>query len=172
MKSDFYAFLNNPEHGGYDYNRIKGYLKKRNTKKFGMMNVWNEVDMVFVPLNIGRTHWALGVVNIRAERFEMYDSMYSGDNQHLRRLQRWTADEFNRVEKKDIKKPVEQWDFYMPGRDLVPQQRNGFDCGVFSTMFAKWISEGKELPIQFDQSNMPHLRHRMALTIWQNEMCE
>lgn len=170
MKSDFYAFLNNPEHSGYDYQRIKGYLKKRNTKKFGMNDVWSEADMVIVPINIGRTHWAVGVVNVREERFEMYDSMYSGDDQHLRRLQRWTADEFNRVEKKDIKNPVDQWRFFMPGPSDVPQQRNGFDCGVFSTMFGEWVSKGRGLPMTFGQSNMPYLRHRMALSIWQNEI--
>jgi hypothetical protein len=170
MKSDFYAFLNNPDQGGYDYQRVKGYCKKRNTKKFGITDLWNQVDFVLVPLNFDRMHWAMGVVNVRDQQFEMYDSMGSRGDQILKRLQRWVIDEFKRIGKTDGPTPVAQWAMKIPGRDMVPQQRNGYDCGVFSTMFAKWRSQGRGPPFGFDQSNMVHFRHRMALDIWQHEM--
>ena len=170
MKTDFYAFLNNPNMAGYDYDRVKGYCKKRNTKKFGINDLWNQVDLVFVPLNLSRMHWAMGVVNLRDHQFEMYDSMSSGDDQHLKRLQRWVIDEFKRIEKHDAAVPVSQWPLKIPTRTAVPQQQNGYDCGVFSTMFAKWLSQGRGLPFGFDQKNMMHFRYRIALDIWMHEM--
>jgi Ulp1 family protease len=170
MKTNFYTFLNDAKEAGYNYSRVKRFTSKRNTKKFGMTDLWNQVDFVFVPINLTRSHWIMGMVNVRDQLFEMYDSMSSGDDQHVQRLQRWVIDEFKKIDKTDTSTPVSQWGIRIPGRDMVPQQRNGFDCGVFSTMFAKWRSQARDLPFGFDQSNMIHFRHRMALDIWQHEM--
>lgn len=44
-----------------------------------------------------------------------------------------------------------------------PQQRNGSDCGVFSCMFAEFIS--RESKISFDQQHMPYFRRKMIFEI-------
>ena len=44
----------------------------------------------------------------------------------------------------------------------VPQQKNGFDCGVFACKFGEYAS--RYAPIDFSQQHMPYFRRRM---IWE-----
>lgn len=45
----------------------------------------------------------------------------------------------------------------------VPQQENGYDCGVFTCQFLENLSRGTDR-FNFSQKNMPYLRQRM---IWE-----
>ncbi|KAJ1444323.1 hypothetical protein M885DRAFT_581071 [Pelagophyceae sp. CCMP2097] len=45
----------------------------------------------------------------------------------------------------------------------TPQQLNGFDCGVFASYCAHYISLG--VRPTFSQADMPHLRRRMMADI-------
>ncbi|KAJ1447398.1 hypothetical protein M885DRAFT_576005 [Pelagophyceae sp. CCMP2097] len=45
----------------------------------------------------------------------------------------------------------------------TPQQSNSFDCGVFASYFAHYISLG--VRPAFSQEHMPHLRRRMMADI-------
>ncbi|KAJ1444642.1 hypothetical protein M885DRAFT_552394, partial [Pelagophyceae sp. CCMP2097] len=45
----------------------------------------------------------------------------------------------------------------------TPQQSNSFDCGVFASYFAHYISLG--VRPTFSQEHMPHLRRRMMADI-------
>lgn len=45
----------------------------------------------------------------------------------------------------------------------IPQQMNGSDCGMFSCMFAEYIS--RNVPISFSQNDMPYFRRKMVLEI-------
>eukprot|EP00439_Symbiodinium_sp_Y106_P078087 s562_g16.t3 len=57
---------------------------------------------------------------------------------------------------------VGDWKLLIP-EPPVPQQRNGYDCGVFTCFFADCLSAGKSLG--FDQEDMPTLRKRIAARI-------
>lgn len=46
----------------------------------------------------------------------------------------------------------------------IPQQENGYDCGVFMLKFADFISLGLKTNL-FDQSNMRYFRRKLALDI-------
>jgi sentrin-specific protease 1 len=74
-------------------------------------------------------------------------------------LEQWLDDEH--VTRKGCECAIE-WEL-VPTLPTVPQQSNGSDCGVFSCMFADYISE--DLPLQFSQADMPHFRQRLALQI-------
>eukprot|EP00953_Heterococcus_sp_UTEX-ZZ885_P019118 10679-Heterococcus_DN1.PRE.1 len=74
-------------------------------------------------------------------------------------LEQWLDDEH--VTRKGSECAIE-WEL-VPTLPTVPQQSNGSDCGVFSCMFADYISE--DLPLQFSQADMPHFRQRLALQI-------
>eukprot|EP00555_Chaetoceros_dichaeta_P009317 CAMPEP_0198262008 /NCGR_PEP_ID=MMETSP1447-20131203/10583_1 /TAXON_ID=420782 /ORGANISM="Chaetoceros dichaeta, Strain CCMP1751" /LENGTH=95 /DNA_ID=CAMNT_0043950077 /DNA_START=380 /DNA_END=667 /DNA_ORIENTATION=- len=45
----------------------------------------------------------------------------------------------------------------------TPVQENGFDCGVFTCMFADFLSINK--PLSFSQEHISHCRKRIALSI-------
>lgn len=46
----------------------------------------------------------------------------------------------------------------------IPQQENGYDCGVFTCQFLESLSRGEEF-FAFEQRHMPYLRKRMILDI-------
>lgn len=48
-------------------------------------------------------------------------------------------------------------------RNNTPQQHNGFDCGVFSMLFADFISDN--LPLYFEQQNIPDMRVKICASI-------
>jgi sentrin-specific protease 1 len=45
----------------------------------------------------------------------------------------------------------------------VPQQENGYDCGMFTCCFLEALSRGEET-FNFSQKDMPYLRRRF---IWE-----
>ena len=47
----------------------------------------------------------------------------------------------------------------------TPKQENGFDCGVFTCMFADFLSAG--YPLSFSQDHITRCRERIALSILQ-----
>jgi len=103
----------------------------------------------------------------------------SGDGQtyHLKELRRWLMDEV-KDKNHDLLQfgtntpPINTWPLVAISKTDCPQQQNGFDCGVFSTQFGRYISEGHELPILFNQNNMNYFRHLMALDICNAEKDE
>jgi Ulp1 family protease len=48
----------------------------------------------------------------------------------------------------------------------LPQQKNIFDCGVFTLLFARCVVEGR--PINFEQPHIPFYRRKIAFDILTN----
>ncbi|RLN89587.1 hypothetical protein BBJ28_00008512 [Nothophytophthora sp. Chile5] len=80
-------------------------------------------------------------------------------------LYRYLRDEMEH--KKKEKFNDEGWELVTTAPD-TPQQSNGSDCGVFSCMFADYISQNKALT--FSQKDMEFHRHRMVLHVTQGEL--
>jgi Ulp1 family protease len=73
----------------------------------------------------------------------------------------------------------DEWKSKNPGQELphlsewkkvkttieTPKQQNGFDCGVFTCMFADFLSMG--YPLSFTQEHITQCRERIALSILQ-----
>ena len=142
-------------------------------RRAGMSNILTDAQLILVPLHLTNAHWALGVIDMRNQKISYYDSMLSGNfyengRKHLQRLRLWLADEWKEKGLVDPTPAIGQWP--MDVVRSVPQQQNGYDCGVFSTMFGRLLAEGKD-PIDrfFKQRHATHLRYRMALDIWKWE---
>ena len=58
----------------YNYNKVRSSFRSRTTKKYGMKDVLEEADIIFVPLNLGEMHWALGVIWLKVHWFEIVSS--------------------------------------------------------------------------------------------------
>jgi Ulp1 family protease len=96
-------------------------------------------------------------------------SFYDDGRKHLKRLQLWLADAWAEKGLPDPTPLISQWPLIVVRN--IPQQQNGYDCGVFSTMFGRLLAEGKDPATNrwFTQVHVTHLRYRMALEIWESE---
>jgi Ulp1 family protease len=109
--------------------------------------------------NIGRMHWATYVLFQDLKIIEEFNSMGpSSSGTVLKGLYRWLFFEYQRI---GIHLDSSEWRLY-PTRRLTPRQRNGYDCGVFSILFALHI--GLHVNINnINQTQIPAIRCQMLL---------
>jgi sentrin-specific protease 1 len=50
----------------------------------------------------------------------------------------------------------------------IPQQKNGYDCGVFVCMFAEYLSRNESF--DFDQKHMDYFRRKITYEIVHNKL--
>lgn len=140
------------------------------------------LDRIFFPINQNNMHWVCAVIFMQAKRIQFYDSLGGDGTHYLDALFRYVKDEHK--DKKKCPLPDEdEWELVECTTD-TPRQRNGtssfclqgmncyvshltlklgFDCGVFTCMFADFIS--KDCPLLFDQTHITLCRERIAISI-------
>ena len=153
----FWRQLTNPGTGGYDYERVRRWTKRRKVDIFD-----GSVDRILFPVNFSDVHWTLGVINLRKKRFEFYDSMYSpasGPPRCFAVFARYLDDESR--DKKQCAFPTDEWAAYVPPK--LPRQANGFDCGMFTIKYAQALL--LNAPFAFTQEQMPAIRRRAILEV-------
>lgn len=82
---------------------------------------------------------------------------------YLEFIMRYIKDE-HEDKKKEPLPEAEEWRL-IPCEPGTPRQRNGYDCGVFTCMFADFLS--KDCPLVFGQDHVNQCRERIALSILQ-----
>jgi hypothetical protein len=109
--------------------------------------------------NVGRMHWVTYVIFQDLKIIEEFDSMGpSPSGTVLKGLYRWLFLEYQRI---GIHLDSSEWKLY-PTRRTTPRQRNGYDCGVFSILFALHI--GLCLNINnINQTQIPAIHCQMLL---------
>ncbi|KAI4364440.1 hypothetical protein MLD38_020532 [Melastoma candidum] len=138
---------------GYDYKSVRRWTSQR---KLGYSLV--DCDKIFVPIH-KEIHWCLAVINKADQKFQFLDSLGGWDGQVLKVLARYFVDEVKDKSGEDI--DVSSWDQeFVEG---LPEQENGFDCGMFMIKYADFYSRG--LDLCFCQENMPYFRLRTAKEI-------
>ena len=141
--------------GQYEYRNVKRWSKKVPGKDIF------KLDKIFFPINQSHTHWMCAVIYIKEKRIQMYDSLGSRGMHYLKCLFQYLQDEH--MDKKGAPLPdINEWKLVVcqPG---TPCQRNGFDCGVFTCMFADFLS--RDWPLVFTQEHITQYRERIALFI-------
>ncbi|XP_023549234.1 ubiquitin-like-specific protease ESD4 [Cucurbita pepo subsp. pepo] len=147
----FYKKLNG--RNGYDYGSVR---KWTNPKKLKYELI--DCDKIFVPIH-REIHWCLAVINKKEKKFQYLDSLKGMDSRVLKTLARYFVDEVKNKSGKDI--DVSSW-----AQEFVedlPEQENGFDCGMFMIKYADFYSRG--LNLCFKQEHMPYFRRRTAKEI-------
>jgi sentrin-specific protease 1 len=93
--------------------------------------------------------------------------MNGSGEKYLNALKQYMKDEANKQLNLgyDSKFDESEWETYSNPIELTPQQNNGKDCGVFTIMFADFITD--DLPLRFDQSQIPQLRKRICAAVLQ-----
>ncbi len=141
---------------GYNYKSVQRWTSRKKIDLFSF-------DRVIVPMNIGKNHWALGLVDLQEKTIKYYDSLAEGTvhKSFVSYMKQYLCDEW-----KDKKKDEEMPDFESFDTPLVypPQQSNSYDCGVFTCMTAECLSAKRDW-FDFDQSMIPDMRRKMFLQI-------
>ena len=142
---------------GYNYKAVQRWTSRKRIDIFNF-------ERILVPMNIGKNHWALGVVELKERCIKYYDSLspHTVHASFAEYIIRYLEDEF-RDKRKDQPCP----DFLGTFTTCLvdpPQQRNGYDCGVFTCMNAECITAGRYW-IDFDQSMIPEMRRKIAAQI-------
>jgi len=154
FNSFFYPLLSVNENG-YNFKRVAKWSK--NIDIFSL-------DKVLIPVHQGK-HWCLAVINLSNKRMEYYDSMGGKNDTCVETLRKYIVDEY--IAKKKESYELSDWQDYTPG-SRVPQQNNGFDCGVFMCKYADYSAQNKNFT--FNQSDMPFCRRRMILEILKQDI--
>jgi sentrin-specific protease 1 len=144
----------------YDYDSIKNWTKN--------VDIFTQ-DKVFFPVNHGNSHWTLAVVYIQKKEIHVYDSIVSKEAKIVAgkiatALLKWVADEG--LKKKTIKITKKEWNKKFDSQ--IPQQENGYDCGVFCIICADFLSDN--LPLKYSQHDMSNLRNKIAADILRGEL--
>ncbi|KAL8171426.1 hypothetical protein V2J09_023230 [Rumex salicifolius] len=140
---------------GYDYKAVKRWTTQRKLG-YGLI----ECEKIFVPIH-KEVHWCLAVINKKEKKFQYLDSLGGIDSQVFKVLARYIVDEVKDKSGQEI--DVSSWD-----REFVtelPEQENGYDCGVFMIKYIDFFSRG--MGLNFSQEHMPYFRLRTAKEILQ-----
>lgn len=130
----------------------KGYRGvQRWTRKIDIFSY----DVIPIPVHKG-IHWCMAIIHMRNRTIRYYDSMGAPNDVVLNTLEDYLRQES--LDKKRI--PFDSTGWVKENMQNIPQQENGSDCGVFSCMFAEFVS--RDRPILFTQDNMSYFRMRMV----------
>ena len=92
-----------------------------------------QLDRLYIPINVGRSHWVGVLVSFPHRTIQFYDSMGQPGDHHLALVHRYLQDE-HRLHHQGAPLPAD-WRL-IPCQPYTPRQGNGYDCGVFVCHFA------------------------------------
>ena len=137
------------ENGSYNYRQVKRW-----TKRFDLFSR----SKVFAPVNVGNMHWCMVMVDVARKEVRYFDSMGAGGEPYLKAMKRYLEDEHRTKKGSELEGG---WTLTRTTRD-TPRQTNGYDCGVFMTHTADYLSRDGKL--DFNQAEMTYARRLM---VWQ-----
>ena len=139
----------------YSYDRAKQYTQH--------VDIFS-LDMVLIPIHHG-VHWGLVVVDMRKRTTTYYDSMLvnGDDDTCVGKILSYLAEEHQHRKGRRL-----DFQFRSVWNRNVPQQDNGFDCGMFVCRFAEQLSR-RALP-DATQEHMPLYRQLMVWEIATNQI--
>ncbi|KAJ0234127.1 Ubiquitin-like-specific protease 1A [Hirschfeldia incana] len=140
---------------GYNYGAVRRWTS---VKKLGYHLI--DCDKLFIPIHMN-IHWTLAIINIKDRKFQYLDSFKGREPRILDAMARYFADDVK--DKSEVDIDVSQWrqEFVQS----LPEQSNGFDCGMFMIKYIDFYSRG--LDLCFTQEHMPYFRVRTAKEILQ-----
>lgn len=132
------------------------------TRKFDIF----ALRRIYFPININNNHWTMIVLYMEQRQIHYYDSMGGSGRKYIAALTRWMKDEA--LSKKGVA-DYDTSDFELIDHGCsIPQQKNGFDCGAFSCLFADFDTD--DLPFDFSQQHLPNWRLKMCLDILRGDL--
>eukprot|EP01083_Nonionella_stella_P071146 190932_1 len=119
------------------------------------------LDKIFFACNVNGMHWTCAVIFMQEKRIQYFDSMRGDGYMYSEGLLRYIMDEW-KAKKGGSFPDADKWKI-IGNKEDVPTQQNGSDCGVFTCMFADFLSLDR--PLSFTQEHIDQCRERIALSI-------
>lgn len=127
---------------------------KRWTRKIDIFSY----DLILIPIHLG-IHWCCAEINFKEKSIFYYDSLHNNNKACLKLLLEYVFEEYK--DKKGAVFDSENWTLFSPKN--IPCQQNGYDCGVFTCIFAEYRSRNADFT--FSQKNMNYFRDRISYEI-------
>ncbi|KAL7609869.1 hypothetical protein Lser_V15G12074 [Lactuca serriola] len=138
---------------------------------------WSVVDSVLLPINKQKSHWLIGVLELKTWIVTIYDSSSSEINEI------WIKERLRAFNITEFLKSIGYWE--TSGRKCttvelnvqfaegIPQQTNWMDCGIFVCMWLEAFCAGTQLKIEHGKTEDHCLKYRkqMADVIWAHSGC-
>ena len=117
----------------------------------GTHNIF-EFELIFFPIG-GNNHWYLAAVDNRENTITIYDSLpsLSRSTDAINHILTFVTNEHFRLFKRPMRR---RYTLQIPRN--IPLQNNGVDCGVFTCLYAEYLS--RRAPFNFNQSDIPYQR--------------
>jgi sentrin-specific protease 1 len=132
-------------------------------------------QIIFIPLHLYGNHWALGVFKTMPSKLEIFDSLI--DHQTFENVEEKNKVVENAVNfLKALHNTKGQVYTKTDVEEIVgiPQQSNGYDCGVFLLMYANFIGKNHGIANfgieEFTQTGVDNFRQEIINVIGPNEM--
>jgi exonuclease III/ribonuclease HI len=119
-------------------------------------------SIVVIPINLAlENHWILGVIDFTSSVISILDSLHNEPTEKHVSICQTLANFANRTMAEDYTNmPPIEWQYHTTP---VPQQKNGFDCGVFMLMNAWSIALNR--PRTYTQEDMGLARINIVIGI-------
>jgi histone H3/H4 len=135
-----------------------------------------DMDWVFIPIGTG-THWLLLAASIHTHEIRCYDSIKNSDKVIFAAIAPELVKAFAKTYEKVHGYPDPRpWNIIsspnMP--NAMPQQNNGYDCGVFTALVADGLSgkfdTGPDMSVDFNMKMVEWARQYMTLSILRQKL--
>jgi len=127
------------------------------------------VDIIVVPLNLGRVHWVLLVIDVANCVFKYCDSFLDGDSSGaVPHLRDWLKDEARHQLGQEAASAMHIDDWPLVENEDMPEQLDGCSCGVFALAAAECSAAG--VPLSYTQDDMKTLRERIAIDLFVDDL--
>ena len=127
------------------------------------------VDTIVIPLNLGRVHWVLVVIDVANRDFKYCDSFLDGDKTGaVPHLRAWLKDEVRHQLCQEAADAMQIDDWPLVENEDVPEQFDGSSCGVFALAAAECFAAG--VPLSYTQDDMDTLRERVAIDLFIDDL--
>lgn len=162
VPSSFYTLYANPMKLSF----IKGGLKNavemiKNSTNINLnMNMYKNVDEIYFPVQ-HNVHWLFIRVVLIEKKFYIYDSISENDDEE---------DVINDVKKSVIQLLKELYKKKFTSKiEKVPQQRNQYDCGIFTMEYARRLLLNQDIN-GFTEAVVPNFRQRIKKELQENKL--
>ncbi|KAI9201680.1 hypothetical protein LWI28_027328 [Acer negundo] len=141
---------------------------------------WNEVDVVLIPCNLGRTHWALASVDLTTGSIYLMDPFRQEVPFRHRKMQlaclRYflpsmlhALDFHGRRRRGDMTYTLQNKPFPLNivSRDRVPQQDRSGNCGAHTLRLIEYLAANRDT-FDWSENKMGTIQEKMAVEVFCN----